>query len=383
MIKFILLSVGLVFILAAGYAKADSGFMLRGKIKGMDSGKMYLIYTDSLGQQITDSAVVKGGKFLFRGGIAEPTNAWLSRSLGRMSMDDKGYTTLWLEPGKLSLELAAADMQDFRLKGSVTNGEEQILKKQGEPVRKQLAPLSVAYQNEKDHEKATAIREQMDPYYDRLGEISEEFIRQHPDSFVSGRELLYKISSMTYPDARAAYDRLSERIKNSRLGAEIQEELEKLQMGSPGSPAHMFSKKDINGELFNLADLRGKYVIVDFWASWCVPCRKSNPHLKELYNKYRDKGLEVVCVADDDRNEAKWKAAVEKDQIGMFKHVLRGLEWNDKGPDRTNDVSEHFGIHTLPTKILIDKEGMIIGRFGGGGGTEEDMDKQLKTIFGE
>ncbi len=368
----------LVSVLVIGCTKPYPGFVLQGKVKGMDSGKLYLVFTDSLGNQVQDSAIVKSGKFEFRGGISEPTNAWLAKSL-----DENDFIACWLEPGVMALEFPADDMKNFVLTGSVTSDEEQLLKRQQEPVMKEMESLQQAYRDEKDHEKAAAIKDQMEPYYDRMAEMALEFIKQHPNSYVSVRELYYKTGSMKYEDALAAYNGLSERVKNSPTGKELQQEIEKLRMGSPGSPATMFSKKDINGEQFDMADLKGKYVILDFWASWCVPCRQSNPHLKELYKKYKDDGLEVVCVADDDRNEEKWKAAVEKDDIGMFKHVLRGLEWKDGRPDKTNDVSESFGIHSLPTKILIDKEGIIIGRYGGGGGTQEDMDQKLKEIFGK
>lgn len=104
--------------------------------------------------------------------------------------------------------------------------------------------------------------------------------------------------------------------------------------------------------------------------------------MKELYRKYKDQGLEVVCVSDDDPDEAKWRTAVKKDDIGMFHHVLRGLKFDGKDFDRSEDISELYGIHSLPTKILIDKEGMIIGRYGGGGESHEKMDEKLKEVFG-
>ena len=85
---------------------------------------------------------------------------------------------------------------------------------------------------------------------------------------------------------------------------------------------------------------------------------------------------------DQNNYEAKWRTAVKKDDIGMFHHVLRGLKFDGKDFDRSEDISELYGIHSLPTKILIDKEGMIIGRYGGGGESHEKMDEKLKEVFG-
>lgn len=146
-----------------------------------------------------------------------------------------------------------------------------------------MKALNDAYRKEKDPEKSTEIKDKMEPFYEEMGKITDRFIATHIDSYVTAGQLRYKVSSMTYPEAQAVFDRLSERVKKSKLGQEVYQEIQKLKNGSPGSPAAIFSKKDIDGEMFSLADLRGKYVIIDFWASWCVPCRKSNPHLKELF----------------------------------------------------------------------------------------------------
>ena len=375
--------IGLILILAfISCGEPYRGFVLNGKIRNADNEMMYLHYTDSLGNWCKDSVWVKDGKFSFQGGITEPTSASIVLGAGVKTMDDPNTTNLWLEPNEMALELVKGDMKNYVLKGSVTNDEAQMLDQQIAPIRQEMKPLIAAYQAEKDHEKASAMRDSWEPYYERMEKINNDFIASHPDSYVSAQLLRYKTSSISYAEAQAAYDRLNERVKKSQMAEEIREEIKKLRMGSPGSPAAVFSKKDINGEMFSLADLRGKYVLIDFWASWCVPCRKSNPHLKEIYKKYKDKGFEIVCVSDDDRNEEKWKDAVEKDGIQEFKHVLRGLKWNGRQPDRSEDISESYGIHSLPTKILIDKEGVIIGRYGGGGGTQEDMDNKLKEIFG-
>jgi thiol-disulfide isomerase/thioredoxin len=134
-----------------------------------------------------------------------------------------------------------------------------------------------------------------------------------------------------------------------------------------------------------LTDFRGKYVLVDFWASWCVPCRAGNPHLLSLYAKYKDKGFEIIGVSDDDSNHEAWKKAVEKDGIGVWKHVLRGLKRDpnsEYGFDKSASISDRYGISSLPTKILIDPAGVIIGRYGGGGEDDAAMDKKLAEVFG-
>ena len=130
----------------------------------------------------------------------------------------------------------------------------------------------------------------------------------------------------------------------------------------------------------SLSDYKGKYVLLDFWASWCVPCRAGNPHLKELYAKYHDKGIEFIGVSDDDSKPDAWHKAVEKDGL-PWRHVLRGLDMQKlmNNQPNPNDISEKYGIHTLPTKILIDPAGKIIGRYSE---ESEPLDAELKKIFG-
>ncbi len=160
------------------------------------------------------------------------------------------------------------------------------------------------------------------------------------------------------------------------------EEIKKLESGSPGSKAAAFKAKDINGEQLSLSDFKGKkYVMIDFWASWCVPCRKGNPHLISVYNKYKEKGFEIIGVANDDNAVEAWKKAVAQDKIGIWKHVLSGYKRNASEAEKGEYINERYGIHTLPTKILIDKNGIIIGRYGGGGEDDAAMDKKLEEIF--
>ena len=92
-------------------------------------------------------------------------------------------------------------------------------------------------------------------------------------------------------------------------------------------------------------------------------------------------GFEIVCIASDDDTPEKWKKAIEEDGIGHFRHILSGLKSTANGYDTSEDIREWYGIHSLPTKILIDKNGTIIGRYGGGGEPQENLDQKLIEIF--
>ena len=197
------------------------GFVLDGKIQGADNELLYLYYTDSLGVWSKDSVAVKEGKFSFRGGITEPTTASLCLGGGRMGMDDPNVTNFWIEPGAMKIALVKGDLKNYMLEGSATDKEAKELEQQKEPIMKELQPLIQAYYAEKDHEKAAEMRDGWEPYHERMGKIDEEFMATHPDSYVTAQILRYKTSSMSYGEAQAAYDRLGERVKKSRLAAEI------------------------------------------------------------------------------------------------------------------------------------------------------------------
>ena len=108
------------------------------------------------------------------------------------------------------------------------------------------------------------------------------------------------------------------------------------------------------------------------------------PHVKELYAQYKDKGLEVIGVSDDDRDSTAWKKALAKDGTGIWHNVLRGLDMDkiERGEKNEKDISEKFGIHSLPTKILIDREGRIIGRYDKGTDEEAaELDRKLAEVL--
>ncbi len=359
----------LFILLCAACTKPYRGFVLDGQISGDAPEILVLSYQDSLGQNHLDTVAVKNGSFRFRGGINEPTPAMLTTGQPIRSYEDRHYVQLWLEPCAMHYQAADSDLQAYSLFGSATNAEAQALNGKLALIVAKLRDLQAGGAEE---QRLSLRRE-----YNR---IQLDFVNSHPDSYIVPGMMRMFASEMKPDELQGYYDRWTERVKQSPAGREIAEEIRKLRAGSPGAEAPLFSATDLNGKTFSLADLRGKYVLLDFWATWCKPCRASNPHLKAIYKKYHAKGLEVVCVSDDDGNPALWRKAIEQDGIGAFHHVLRGRKENPR--DKSGDISGLYGIHSLPTKFLIDREGVIVGRYGGGGDREEQMDADLKKAFG-
>lgn len=376
-------------------------FTLTGTVEGKTSGYVYLSYPSGDGNYLMDSAQLQQGKFTFNGNIDGPSMSSMFLNRPAPMSFDEDAASLFLEPGTMTASMKKGNMKEAILKGSKAQDDMALLNEARKPVTTQLAPLSATYNKlnlayiaarkaKKDSatlagmlDELEEVKEKMEPYYEKMEAIDKDFITKHPASYATAYLLRFRISNMSLAEAETCYNNMPPDLQQSSFGKEIKKELDGLRSGSPGSAAYAFSKTDINGQPLSMNDYKGKYVLIDFWASWCVPCRKGNPHLKTLYAKYKDKGLEIIGISDDDSRPEEWKKAVAQDGIGIWKHVLRGLDMEKRQRKEPNpeDISDHYGIHSLPTKILIDPNGMIIGRYGGGGENDEAMDKKLAEVM--
>jgi thiol-disulfide isomerase/thioredoxin len=383
-------------------ASAQKPFNIDGKIHGQQSGYIYLSYqNDGPGSYKLDSTLIKNGSFNFKGMLSGPVQARLVMERNGRSFNKSAQ--LFLTPGSMKLSVPYESFESIVLTGSPVHDEWVRLQQSKASIRAEMKPLNVEYekasqiyreavQAKKDEatldalkEATEQVRQAMGPYHKKMSEVDKDFMDKHPSSYITAYLLRFAVSRMPLKEGFTRYDNLSAAIKKTNLGKDIKQELDELKAGSPGAVAFQFASQELRGGELKLTDFRGKYVLIDFWASWCVPCRKGNPHLLELYSKYKEKRFEIIGVSDDDNNLPAWKKAIEQDGIAVWKHVLRGLKRVD-GPemfDRSASISDKYGISSLPTKILIDPNGVIIGRYGGGGEDDEAMDKKLAEIFSE
>ena len=380
-LKIIVCAVCMLCCCATAFAQGK--YSLKGIITNADGQKIYLRY-GTFEEFTLDSAVVKKGKFTFRGLMDRPYASAILY-MGKLEGRNVKYAQFALEPAKMTVELDANHFQQAVFHGGKTQEESNSLKALTMEANQKLQELNDAYESAKTNEEREALKAQMAPYSKVASEARDNFIKTHPDSYLTPEFLRYTMGRMSYQELKQIYDGLSDNVKQYGDCDEIVKELTALERVLPGKMAPDFTAKDINGKPFTMSSLKGKVVIIDFWASWCVPCRQSNPHMLDLYKKYHLKGLDMVYVSDDDRAEAAWKKAVEQDKLRGegFHHVLRGLKWDRSkgyaGIDHTNDISDKYAIHFLPTKYLIGRDGRIVCRIE----SDEQLESELERLLGK
>lgn len=373
-------------MLAVSYAATakDGEYLIKGSVEnGADNTTLYLYEMgDGLSFTCTDSATVKGGKFEFRNTIPTAIAERLLSTNRGINYRETNVCHLYLEPAEMTLVVKNLDaLKDSKLTGSMTQAEVDDYNAAIKDVYEPLMELNDKYYKVRDQGDTIALAE-IRTKMSELGMVyqtaSKAWMDAHPDAYITYNEKSRGLSDMTLEQVDSLFRSFPEHLKGTMPYKSVETELNNLRKSAPGVVASDFTSTDINGKQFTFSSLRGHYVILDFWASWCVPCRKSMPHVKALYAKYKDKGLDVVCVASDDGAEAKWRKAVADDATEAFHHVLSGLKQNANGSyDKSNDIGENYAVHYLPTKFLIDPEGKIINKMD-----DKELDAKLKEIYG-
>lgn len=194
-------------------------------------------------------------------------------------------------------------------------------------------------------------------------------VKANPDS-ISSLIDLRRVGGYTpeYAELHRLYQTLGKKVKSSEEGKEFETYLEALSAVTIGKQAPLFSQPDTSGNLVNLSDFKGKYLLLDFWASWCPDCRVESPNLVKTYALFKDKNFEILGISFD-KDRKSWINAIHMDKL-HWRHISDLKRWQ-------NDVGTLYGVKSIPQNILIDPTGKIIARNLHG----EDLNNKLKEVL--
>ncbi len=362
----------------------EGEYIINGTVEDGGNGTTLYLYEmgEGLSFTCTDSTTVTDGKFTFKNTISTAVAERILAATNTLGIRETNVCHLYLEPVEMTLTIQSVDsLKNASMTGSKTQEEVNDYQASIKSVYEPLMELNNQFYEVRamgDTVKLAEISAKMKELGEKYQSLNKKWMDEHPEAYFTFLEKSRYISDMTLEQVDSLLSTFPEKFKGTPAYNSVETELNNLKKCAPGAVASDFTSTDINGESFTLSSLKGHYIILDFWASWCVPCRKSMPHVKSLYAKYKDKGLEVVCVASDDGAEDKWRKAVTDDGTEMFHHVLTGMKQNADGSyDKSNDIGENYAVHYLPTKFLIDPEGNIVDKFD-----DEALDAELQKIYG-
>ncbi|MEO6720483.1 MAG: TlpA disulfide reductase family protein [Ferruginibacter sp.] len=351
-------------------------FYLNGSAITEKQDKVYLsYYSNTLQKGINDSCKIIDGHFFFKGLTNDPAVAFVRLSRDRV-VDDQ-TAIIFIEPVKMEIKLTSSPFEVVMSSGSKTQLEYDSLNEKKKLLREKYKQIITEF--EKGNKDRPEIK--MEPFYEELRQLDYTFFASHPHSFATGYMLQFYYRQLSADALRKYYYNMDNTLRTSIYGIRLKDLIPKIKLTLPGKRAPEFTSTTYKNEPTSLSNFQGQYVLLDFWADWCVPCRQNFPHLLKLYAKYHNKGLEIIGVADNDFQQVAWKRAIENDKIGIWHNVLRGLQKSEmEAIDKTNSINDKYNVSLLPTKVLIDPSGIIIGRYEGTEG-DEQLELKLKEIF--
>ncbi len=355
-----IISIALLFSCKPSTTNYGDNYEVIVKADGVYDGlRAYLMKTENGRNRIaTDTAVVFNGAFVFKGEIK-------GTEMRALTIDGvRGQTSVFLEPGIIHVELYKDSIHKSKVEGTYNNAVFNDYKNQyQEKIEAIDAVRSQFLNSNKDTEGLKALQKKGDSLRAQLKNFGYEFIKTNNDSdfslfvlegLTSQKEFDVELASNAFKNIEASIKTKNE--SNQLITDRIRQKIEsnpnrpKIKIGMQ---APDFTAPDPQGKQITLSEIKGKVTIVDFWASWCKPCRIENPNLVKLYDKYHSKGLEIISVSLERGNQkAFWIEAIKKDQLNWY-NVSNLKFWQDP-------IAQAYSVNSIPATFILDENGTVV-----------------------
>lgn len=345
---------------------SQNGYVINGTIEGAaDGDSIYIMNLNSQNPVATAAAVINGGKFTFKGVQDVPTNTYIAYKI--QDPQARKYANFFLENGTMTAFLGE---DDNYVKGTPNNDAFEQYKAEIAAMTEKIEAVEAQLQGA-DDAKTKELEDQIDGLMDEYYEVFERTIDKNITNPVGVSVLKSFYYQMDTDKLAAALDQIPANLmEGDETLARIKEVIAKKIATAPGQKFTDFAMKTPDDKDIKLSDYagKGKIVLVDFWASWCGPCRVEMPNVKEAYAKYKDKGFEIVGVSLD-RNVADWKKGIE--DLGITWPQMSDVKYWDC------EAAAIYGVQAIPATVLIDKDGTILKRDLRGSDLAEELEKLL------
>lgn len=363
-------------IVLASCNKGANTLNVSGTVKGLQDGtKVYIgeIRKESPSELIyIDSTEVKDGKFTFKADVTTPDTKYFEFDKGKNQ-----YGQFVFENGDLVVEYDTEKPNEYKISGTKNNDYITAFKNAVAPITKKQQDFMTS--KIKEYEEAAAkndmvtiekIQKEFSVFEQEYNKAVVDFVKKNKDAIIS-LDLITQLAQAkkaTTKELNEYFDALDASIKELPKAADFKELLTKLSSIEIGSVAPDFSGPNPEGKTVSLKESLGKVTILDFWASWCGPCRQENPNVVKVYEKYKDKGLAIVGVSFDE-DAARWKKAIEDDKL-HWTQISNLKAWKDP-------IAKLYNINAIPATFILDEKGVIVARDLRG----EDLENKIAELL--
>lgn len=344
------------------HVQGQKGFIIKGNINGLadDTIKLVKVYNGD----VLYKTVSKNGSFQF-----VQNGAFLGDKVLISGGGLKIRPQFYIEPGEIILQ---GNMEKVTASGTPSNDAMAKYIAASAPMDKRIADLRLKLKNETNsaskQELTAALSAQLDAFYTHR----KAFAKSHNNTILAPEFLSAGTGQLTYADMRALLSALDPKTPENWYTNRLKRRTEVLGKTDFGKVLPDFTLPDTSGKSVTFSSLRGKVVLVDFWASWCAPCREENQNVRKLYQQYQKDGFDVISVSIDDKKE-KWVQAINQDQLPWW-HVSSLTGWDCP---TANNLGVTYGMSGVPYTLLVDRDGKVIGHNVRG----EKLEAALKQIF--